>query len=280
VATDQATIALNGFRVSVSPGQFTVFIRELPDPGRLDQLRAEAGDRWTLWWNRGLLYELPCHPGAVRADADDKTLDVRDHLGFVAFLINTALPGAIPHYEAFRARPFTFLALKREFVREIRRSLPGAPPLLEQFTIRPRYALEARVIEPGEEAFIGLFATLATRYGITADLQALAEAGAELAGLDVVRRDPAPGQRRLVGRIGRIAGEEVLLAESFDNLARIPVREVTLEGSRDAFATLRVPIIHPCWSGGMSILVEGAAESVPSADIEVRDPLRIGNRFG
>jgi hypothetical protein len=237
VATDQATIALNGFRVSVSPGQFTVFVRELPDPGRLDQLRAEAGDGWTLWWNRGLLYEVPRHLGAVRADADEKTLDVRDHLGFAAFLINTALPGAIPHYEAFRARPFTFLALKREFVREIRRSLPGAPPLLEQFTIRPRYALEARVIEPGEEAFIGLFATLATRYGITADLRALAGAGADLAGLDVVRRDPAPGQRRLVGRIGRIAGEEVLLAESFDNLARVPVREVTLEGSRDAFTT-------------------------------------------
>jgi hypothetical protein len=42
---------------------------------------------------------------------------------------------------------------------------------------------------------------------------------------------------------------------------------------------LLVPIIHPCWSGSMSVLVEGAAEPVPSADIEVRDPLRIGNRF-
>jgi hypothetical protein len=41
-----------------------------------------------------------------------------------------------------------------------------------------------------------------------------------------------------------------------------------------------VPIIHPRWSGGISILVEGAAEPVPSADIEARDPLRIGNRFG
>jgi hypothetical protein len=30
----------------------------------------------------------------------------------------------------------------------------------------------------------------------------------------------------------------------------------------------------------MSILVEGTAEPVPSADIEVRDPLRIGDRFG
>src|SRR5689334_9181245 len=42
---------------------------------------------------------------------------------------------------------------------------------------------------------------------------------------------------------------------------------------------LSVPIIHPCWSGSISILVEGAAEPVPSADIEVRDPLRTGNRF-
>ncbi len=43
---------------------------------------------------------------------------------------------------------------------------------------------------------------------------------------------------------------------------------------------LWVPIIHPCWSGSMSVLVEGAAEPVPSADIQLRDPLRIGNRFG
>jgi hypothetical protein len=43
------------------------------------------------------------------------------------------------------------------------------------------------------------------------------------------------------------------------------------------FKTLPVPIIHPCWSGGMPVLVEGAAEPVSSADIEMRDPLRISN---
>jgi hypothetical protein len=30
----------------------------------------------------------------------------------------------------------------------------------------------------------------------------------------------------------------------------------------------------------MPVFVEGAAEPVPSADIEVRDLFRIGNRFG
>jgi hypothetical protein len=54
---------------------------------------------------------------------------------------------------------------------------------------------------------------------------------------------------------------------------RIPVRR------RVRPASLPVPIIHPCWSGSMSILAEGAAEPVSSADIEVRDLFRIGNRF-
>ena len=44
--------------------------------------------------------------------------------------------------------------------------------------------------------------------------------------------------------------------------------------------TLWVPIIHPCCSGSMPVLVESAAEPVPSADTQLRDPLRIGNRIG
>ena len=31
--------------------------------------------------------------------------------------------------------------------------------------------------------------------------------------------------------------------------------------------TLWVPIIHPRWSGSMQVLVDGAAEPLPSADI-------------
>ena len=38
------------------------------------------------------------------------------------------------------------------------------------------------------------------------------------------------------------------------------------------YPALWVPINHPCWSGSMSVLVEGTAESVSSADVEVRDP--------
>ena len=54
----------------------------------------------------------------------------------------------------------------------------------------------------------------------------------------------------------------------------------TTTGQGCGNTALWVPIIHPCWSGSMSVLVEGAAEPVSSADIEVRDPRRIGDRFG
>ena len=41
---------------------------------------------------------------------------------------------------------------------------------------------------------------------------------------------------------------------------------------------VRVPIIHPCWSAGMPVLVEGAAEPVLSADVQLRDqPLTVGH---
>ena len=44
--------------------------------------------------------------------------------------------------------------------------------------------------------------------------------------------------------------------------------------------TVWMPIIHPCWSGSMPVFVKGASEPVPSADIQLRDPLTIGNRLG
>jgi hypothetical protein len=237
MASSETVIALNGFRAVVRPGTFVAHVRDLPDPGDIEQLRATAGNGWALWWRDGTLFGLP--NGAVKSleRAAEQSLDVHDNLGFVAFLINNALPGAIPYYSAFRQRPFAFLGQRREFVREIRQRIPGSPQILDRFTIRPRYALQARIIEPVDDPFVGLFVTLSTRCDILADLAELAAAGVDLSGLDVVRRKPAPGQRRLVGRIARLAGNDVVLAESLDELPRIQAADVAVEGSREAFAT-------------------------------------------
>ena len=59
-----------------------------------------------------------------------------------------------------------------------------------------------------------------------------------------------------------------------------PDDEWQRKGATLSDKTVWVPIIHPCWSGSMPVLVEGASEPVPSADIELRDPLTIGNRLG
>ena len=44
--------------------------------------------------------------------------------------------------------------------------------------------------------------------------------------------------------------------------------------------TVWVPVIHLFWSGCVPVLAEGPAEPVSSADIEMREPAGIGNRFG
>ena len=45
-------------------------------------------------------------------------------------------------------------------------------------------------------------------------------------------------------------------------------------------SALSVPIIHPCWSGGMPVLVEHSAEAVASADVEAGGGGRLGDRWG
>src|SRR5690242_17726063 len=53
-----------------------------------------------------------------------------------------------------------------------------------------------------------------------------------------------------------------------------------MPSGRKGAAPLWVPIIHPCWSGSILVLVEDAAEPVPSMYVEARDLLRVGYRFG
>jgi hypothetical protein len=238
MVVDQRRLALNGFQVEVNSGTFSAYMRDLSDPSEVAPARITAGEAWSLWPAGGVLYGVPRVERAAVPDGMVETnLAVRDNLNLVAYLISQALPGAVPGYRAFRKRPFQFLGRRREFVAEIVRRIGNAPAIMSEFLIRPRYTLEARVVAPVEDPLIGLFVTLSTRYDITAELNRLAAAGINLAGLDVVRRAPMPGQRRLVGRIDRLAGHEVVLSESFDQIARIPAAEVAVEGSREAFAS-------------------------------------------
>ena len=273
MSADAPAITLNGFRVLVRPDRFIAYTAAMPDPGELERLQADAGDGWALWWNRGTVFALPAEPGLELDGAVETTLEVNESLGFLAFLINSALPRVVPYYRAFRHRPFTFLGSKHEFVEQIRHQIPSAPEVVKGFAIRPRYALEARVVQPADEAFIGLFVMLSTRYEISADLRDLVVAGVSLSGLDVVRRKPAADQRRLVGRVERLDGDEVVLAESFDQLSRVPIEHVAIEGSKDAFAHCLKVILGQSYSRFESERqrLEGELLGGPGVDAMLRE---------
>jgi hypothetical protein len=59
MASSETVIALNGFRALVRPDTFVAHVRDLPDPGDIEQLRATAGNGWALWWRDGTLFGLP-----------------------------------------------------------------------------------------------------------------------------------------------------------------------------------------------------------------------------
>ncbi|MEV8562010.1 Hsp20/alpha crystallin family protein [Streptomyces sp. NPDC051917] len=44
---------------------------------------------------------------------------------------------------------------------------------------------------------------------------------------------------------------------------------------RALLPAVRVPIKHPCWSCGMSVLLEDSADSIVSTDVETSDPVLI-----
>ena len=77
---DQAQITLNGFRVYVRPDQFAAFVRDLPDASELLQLRNRRRPVGAVVEQGDAVRGASC-PRGIRADADEKTLDVQEHLG-------------------------------------------------------------------------------------------------------------------------------------------------------------------------------------------------------
>ena len=66
-------------------------------------------------------------------------------------------------------------------------------------------------------------------------LDELIASGVNVERLYVVRRNPEPDQRRLVGRIRQVTGQKVFLSEAFDGEDSVFVDDVMLEGSRASF---------------------------------------------
>lgn len=226
-------IFLNGFRVKLSSPTFTASVIDVPDPSEMKRLRATHDKEWFLHWREGKAYAMPRVPAPSASVGAEQKLETanHDHLHLLTARINDVLPAKFPSYKAFRRRPFSFLGQKDEIVGLVTATWNGLSPLVKEFKIRPRFELDPRLVEiHKDDTEIGLFMKVAFNWNILAPVNQLRDAGLDLAGLHVVRRNPSQGERRLVGTIAEVRGNDVLLSEAYDDLRSIPVQQVWLEG--------------------------------------------------
>jgi len=237
IAPNMSELFLNGFSVSFTREDFTGYIRPMPDNQQLEATREALGDEWFISWRDGIAYGLPKLQPPSKSFGTAQTLKVADHLSLLARRLTDVLPEKFPKYEAFRRKPFKFRGQKDEIVAAIMTKLKRLPPVVGKFKIHLTFELDARLIELHEgELQVGLFVDIATNWQILAPLDELQAAGIDVAGLYVVRLNPDPTARRLVGRVKELVGQKVILSEAHADATEVFVDDVLLEGSRASFA--------------------------------------------
>jgi hypothetical protein len=210
---------------------------------QMEELRDQFGSEWFLHrkGNEVLGLSFVENTSINFGDADRKLkLSTYEGLDFARARLDAALPALLPAYEPQRVRPFQFLAQKSEFVSAIT-SEWAVPSAVRAFSIRPRFQLEAKTIELAENRLqVVVTLDVGMQWNIDASLRELHRLKVPLDGLYVIRRDVLQGERRLVGRIGRVTGETVELSESFGEATSVPIDEIRLEGSKTNFKRCRV----------------------------------------
>jgi len=261
-------LATNICPVTFGADAFGAWVRDITEDEDLGAVRQAHAPKWSVLWEREQLFFLPLAAGlAAPAGTAWTELEAGSNLRLLARLTTEALVRSFPDYEPLRRRPFTFLGRRQELLSDAARVLRVDNALLADFRIWPKYALGARVLEVRDGSpFVGITVHLSTRWEIVSGLEELRDAGVDLTGLFVVRRDPDPDQRRLVGRIAAVRAGRVELSESTDGATAIDVKSVMLEGRRDVFARCLRHLLgrdYPAWEKyrdkQMGALLDGPA---------------------
>src|SRR5436190_13195881 len=240
-SSNNTALRLNAFYLQISGNNFQAFIQPLLDTKELKPLR-EAMPEWFLYWKDGLVYGIPRISTPAQDFGKPQIFNASDYLGLVILnaRANALIPNLLPKYDPVKMRyrrGFRFLAKKVELVRDIINRWTGVPIIVHGFKIRPRFACETRLVElrPGELRIVVVLG-VEMNCSVECRIEALSEAGIDLAGFHVIRNKPAEGQRRLVGRIDRIENGKVILRESYEGPSTIDANQLQLEGSRLVFA--------------------------------------------
>lgn len=241
-APDGTSLRLNAFHLRIQTSEFEACARPMPDNKELKPLREKIGKEWFLTWKEGTVYGIPKCPQPTEELGKPITLKTNEYLGLAILNAhaNELIPQLLPKYEPIRVkhrRGFRFVAKRVELVEEGTKGWSGLPPAVCGFKIRPRFMCDTRLVElrPGELQIL-LMLGVAMNWSAETPLPELAAAGIDLSGFHVIRRNPLPGERRLVGRVSRLEGHTVHLSESSDGSTSIAADKVQLEGSRAVFA--------------------------------------------
>ncbi|MCC9602095.1 hypothetical protein LOC67_16155 [Stieleria sp. JC731] len=231
-------LQLNGFSTEISGASLTV-LKAAISSAQVKDTRHKLGDSWFTMFHEGHLYSLAKDHNAKGGIGDETLLVLSDHLGlrFVKSMLDQAMRDVFDQYDPVRDRPFTFLAQNKELVGAAAGNLGSTPQLLSNFEIRPKYELEAKLVElrPNElELMLAL--NLTTRWICTASVVDLCNSGIPLQGIHLVRTNAEPGQRRLIGTFERLQGDSVVLKESYGEKSEVPLVDVRVEGSKEVFA--------------------------------------------
>jgi hypothetical protein len=234
-------LRLNAFHLTFSSSTFTAYQHELPDPSDLRELRERVKSDWFVHWKGGIAWGMPRLPSPRIEFGRPRTFDVNSYegLSILAARASEQLQGFLPQYGPLpgKRRGFRFVARNVELVSEILGSWRDVPSLVRRFEIRPRFSCEARLAELEDSKLTAvLVVDISMRWQIHAELKELGDAGVDLAGLYIVRKQVAPGQRSLFGKIKSFHGDALLLSESYDDSQAITASDAWLEPTKRSFA--------------------------------------------
>lgn len=116
------TLRLNGFSLEPSTESFTAYHAPLPEGGDMRELRRSLEQDWVLYREDDVVLGVPLTQTPTPFGVEME-IECADHLGFLGYLINAALPRSIRDYEPFKQRPFTFLGKKQEIVARAAKSV-------------------------------------------------------------------------------------------------------------------------------------------------------------
>jgi len=261
-------LVTNGFIVE-TPSVVDLVVRDMPSPSDVKAERERLKDFWSLHWAGGKLYHLRLSAGGPNVDGQQLTAPASQYGWLLRSRVDDVVGVALPKYQPIRVRPFTFLAQRTELIGPAADVARVDHPLIDQFTVIPRFVLSAKTFEPVDgQSKLGIFVNVEMQFDITAPLNELQNANVDLAGLHVVRRQPEPGKRRLVGRISRVDGNVTQLSDGTEGPS-IDTDLIKLEGSKESVTRCLTTILGLSqYRGLMSALDDQQARYLLGPDFD------------